>query len=408
MKILVVTQYFWPENFRINDLTAGLVDRGHDVTVLTAIPNYPAGRFFPGYGLFRKMRQTYRGAKVVRIPIIPRGKGGPVQLALNYFSFALLASILGPFLCRKKCDIILVCQLSPVTVGLPALVLKRVKRLPILLWILDLWPETFAAASSIHSDRVLRAVEEIVHVVYHGADRIIVASRGFVDSLCARGIERERIEYFPNWVEPEYGAGEGHESRTERPRLPDGFRIMFAGNIGVAQDFESILTAAEKMKAHPDINFVVIGEGRRFEWLKNEVERRGLQGHMHLLGWYEPGEMSWFFGQADAMLVTLKKDPIFSITVPGKIQSYMACARPIVAALDGEGARVIKESGAGFVSPAEDAEGLAAVILSMYRLTKLDRDTMGRRGREYCDANFQREILIDRLQSWMQEMIKES
>jgi len=405
VNILIVSQYFWPENFRINDLTAGLVNRGHNVTVLTGIPNYPAGRFFPGYGLFKKKRQRYCGAEVVRIPLIPRGKGGPIPLALNYLSFAFLASVLAPFLCREKIDILFVCQQSPVTVGLPALVLKRLKRRPILLWILDLWPESFAATSTIRSHKVLEAVEKVAHFIYRGADRILVVSLGFVPSLCARGIERERIDYFPNWVEPEYGTVQIHNLHTEGPRLPGGFQIMFAGNIGVAQDFETILAAAEKLKTHPDINFVVIGDGRRFEWLKDEVQRRSLHGHMHLLGRHEPGEMSSFFAQADAMLVTLKKDSVFSMTVPGKIQSYMACGRPIVAALDGEGARVIKESGAGLVSPAEDSEGLANIILAMYRMPRLDREAMGRQGREYCESNFKRDALIDRLESWIQEMI---
>jgi len=404
LNILVVTQYFWPENFRINDLTAGLVQRGHNVTVLTGIPNYPAGRVFPGYGLFRKKRQRYCGAEVVRIPLIPRGKGGGISLALNYLSFALLASILAPFLCPKKIDIIFVCQQSPITVGLPALVLKKLKRRPILLWILDLWPETFAATSTIHSRKVLEAVEKITHLIYHGADRILVASQGFIPSLCTRGIARDRIEYLPNWVEPEYRTLQYHDFQTEGRRLPEGFHIMFAGNIGAAQDFESILAAADKLKTQPDIDFVIIGDGRRFEWLKGEVQRRDLHGHMHLLGRHDPDEMSSFFAQADAMLVTLKKDSIFSITVPGKIQSYMACGRAIVAALDGEGARVIRESGAGLLCPPEDADALANIILSMYRMPRLNREAMGRKGREYCESHFQREVLIDRLDVWMREM----
>ena len=347
----------------------------------------------------------YCGAQVARIPLIPRGKGGRIRLALNYLSFALLASVVGPFLCPKGIDIIFVWQTSPVTVGLPALVLKRLKRVPIILWILDLWPESVSAVGGLRSQKVLEAVEKVANLIYRGADKILVGSQGFVPNLCARGIERERIEYFPNWVEPEYGTVRNHNCRTEVPRLPEGFRIMFAGNIGAAQDFASILAAAEKLRTYSDIHWIVLGDGRRFDWLKNEVRRRSLPGHMHLLGRRPPGEMSWFFAQADAMLVTLKTDSIFSITVPGKIQSYMACGRPIVAALNGEAARVIKESGAGFVCPAEDAEGLANVVLSMYRMPKLEREAMGRQGKEYCGSTFEREVLFDRLQMWIQEMI---
>lgn len=405
MKVLIVSQYFWPENFRINDLAAGLVERGHEVSVLTGEPNYPGGQFFPGYGFFKKTREVYKGARILRVPLLPRGNGSGMRLALNYFSFALSASALSPFLCRGKFDLIIVCQLSPVTVGLPALFLKKLKNVPILFWILDLWPESLSATGAVRSENVLSQVDKLVRYIYRGCDKIVVASKGFLPSVRSKGVDAERIGYFPNWYEPEYGSDRTDAGERQQPTLPQGFRIMFAGNIGVAQDFGTILTAAEMLKPYPEIHWVIVGDGRHFEWVREEVKLRDLTDRVHLLGRHAPEAMLGFFAQADTMLVTLKRDPAFALTVPGKIQSYMACGRPIVAALDGEGGRMIEESGAGLTSPAEDVDALAASVLTMYRMPKQEREAMGTRGKEYCEEHFEREMLIDRLEGWMRELI---
>ena len=403
VRILIVTQYFWPENFRINDLTHGLVERGHDVTVLTGIPNYPDGKFFRGYGLFRNLRQDCHGTKVIRVPLVPRGKGSGLQLALNYLSFAFSASMLAPFLCRGRVDLIFVCQLSPVTVGLPALLLKKLKRVPIVFWILDLWPESLSATGAVRSLNTLALIERLVRWIYQGCDKIVVASKGFIPSLRTKGVGAERMGFLPNWYEPEYCA-EKSVVNAVHDGLPQGFRVMFAGNIGVAQNFGTILAAAERLREYPDIHWVVIGDGRRYDWVKEQIGARSLTDTVHMLGRHPSEAMPGFFSQADAMLVTLKRDPIFALTVPGKIQSYMACGRPIIAALDGEGGRLVVESGAGLSSPAEDAEALVESVLAMYRMSKDQREAMGKRGKEYCDANFEREMLIDRLEGWMQEL----
>ncbi|MEI6177118.1 MAG: glycosyltransferase family 4 protein [Verrucomicrobiota bacterium] len=404
MHVLIVTQHFWPENFRINDLAAGLVERGHQVTVLTGIPNYPAGRFFPGYGVFKRTREEYKGARILRLPLVPRGKGGGVRLAINYLSFALSSIMLSPFLCRGKFDLIVVCQLTPVTVGLPALFLKKIKGIPILFWILDLWPESLSATGAIRSVWILAQVDRLVRFIYRGCDRIVVASKGFLPSVIAKGIAGEKTDYFPNWYEAEYRSQPGQDDATISADMPVGFRVMFAGNIGVAQDFGTILSAAEMLKQHQDIYWVILGDGRQFEWVKEQVKLRNIGDRVLLLGRHAPDTMIGFFAQADAMLVTLRKDPVFALTVPGKIQSYLACGRPIVASLDGEGAQLVKESGAGFATPSGDAEGLAHSVMTMYRMPKAEREAMGARGKVYCEANFEREMLFDRLEGWMQEL----
>jgi|ERR1017187_2444409 glycosyltransferase involved in cell wall biosynthesis len=405
MRVLIVSQYFWPENFRINDLAVGLVERGHEVTVLTGIPNYPEGRFFTGYGLFKRTREEYQGVRIRRVALVPRGNGSGIQLVLNYLSFALSAIVLSPFRCRGQFDLILVYEVSPVTVGLPALFLKRLKHVPILFWVLDLWPESLSATGAVRSARVLSQLDKLVRFIYWRCDKIVVASKGFLPSITAKGIAVERTGYFPNWYEPEYRTQPADDHVTTSWGLPAGFRVMFAGNIGVAQDFGTILSAAEMLKPYPDIFWVIVGDGRRYEWVKEQVQLRGLGERVLLLGRHPPEAMFGYFSQADTMLVTLKRDPAFALTVPGKIQSYMACGRPIVAALDGEGGRLIEESGAGLASPAEDPEALAESVLTMYRMPKQEREAMGSHGREYCETHFGREMLLDRLNGWMRELM---
>jgi glycosyltransferase involved in cell wall biosynthesis len=374
------------------------------VTVLTGTPNYPDGKFAAGYGVFRKWRENYNGARVIRIPLVPRGGGSGVQLALNYSSFAVCASLLGPFLCPNKIDLIFVCQLSPVTVAIPAIVLKRLKKVPLLMWILDLWPESLAATGAIRSSGVLSGVEKLVRWIYRNADKIVVGSRGFINSVNAKGAGEEKVGYFPNWYEPGFGTNLV-TSEFAPTRLPEGFLVMFAGNIGVAQDFESILAAAQRLQGIEDIHWIILGEGRRFGWLQEQVRERGLSDRIHLLGWHPQQEMAWFFAQADVMLVTIKRDPMFALTIPGKIQSYMACGRPIVAALDGEGGRLVVESGAGIASSSEDPEGLANAVLTMHRMSTEEREAMGMRGKQYCENNFDRTVLMDRFEGWMRGLV---
>ncbi len=406
MNVLIVSQYFWPENFRINDLAVGLVDRGHRVTVLTGMPNYPSGNFFSGYGLFKNIRGEYKGVSILRVPLVPRGNGGGIRLALNYLSFAFFASILSPlYYCREKFDIIFVFEPSPITVGLPALVLKKFKSVPILFWVQDLWPESLSATGAIKSKRVIDSVRKLVCFIYRHSDRILIQSPAFAPLIESYGVSPERIFFFPNSVESLYKPVECQPNLKSDISLPPGFIIMFAGNIGAAQDFGTILSAAEKLKDFPDINWVILGDGRKFEWLKEEVTLRGLSNTVHLLGRYPPGAMTGFFAGADVMLVTLKREPIFALTIPSKVQTYMACGKPIIAALDGEGGRLIMESNAGLVTPAGDANALAKSVLTIYSMSMENREAMGRRGKAYCDANFKREVLIDRLEGWMKECL---
>jgi colanic acid biosynthesis glycosyl transferase WcaI len=402
VRILIVTQYFWPEEFRINDLALGLRSRGHEVTVFTGKPNYPGGRFFPGYGFFGRTSEDYRGVRVLRAPLIPRGPGSRPRLIINYLSFALMGSLLAPFRCTGDYDAILVYEPSPVTVGLPALVLKRAKRAPLLFWVQDLWPETLAATGVVRSPWILELVAGLVRFIYRHCDLVLVQSRAFVPNIEALGVAARKILYYPNSAEAIYRPlpVELERPAGERP-LRGKFSVVFAGNIGIAQDFETILSAAEELRGERDIHWNIIGDGRMQGWVESEIGRRRLGDTVHLLGRHPVESMPRFFAAADAMLVTLARDPVFALTIPSKVQSYLACGRPIVAALDGEGARIIEESGSGIAVPAGDTAALAEGVRRLHGMSVQEREAMGQRGRRYFEEHFERELLLDRLEGWM-------
>lgn len=408
MRILIVSQYFWPEQFRINDLALALKERGHEVTVLTGMPNYPSGRLFEGYSWFKKHCDNMAGISIYRVPLFLRRQGRGWQLALNYLSFALSACLLGCWFLRKqKFDVVFVFEPSPFTVGIPAILLRRLKRAPMLFWVQDLWPESLSATGAVKSKRVLALVGRMVRMIYRHCDRVLIQSRGFMERVVQSGADRERVRYFPNWAESFYQPVEHSLSSDTGEEMPDGFRMMFAGNLGSAQSLGTIVEAAELLKDDPEMQWVIVGNGRQKQWMENQVERRGLQKCFHFLGAKSAELMPNYLSQADALLVTLRSDPIFALTIPSKIQSYLACGKPVVAALDGEGAKVVEESGAGFTISSGDAGGLAEIVQKMKVMDESKRIEMGNSAKQYYDKHFDQKQLMNQLESWMNEVIKE-
>lgn len=404
MNILIVSQYFWPENFRINDLALGLKEQGHGVTVLTGIPNYPEGRFFSGYGFFTHRHEQWHGVNIIRVPLIPRRDGGSVWLAVNYLSFALFGALLAPILCCGRFDRIFVYQPSPITVGIPALVMKFLHGIPIIFWVQDLWPQSLSATGAIKSRFVLNLVDRLVCHIYSRCSLVLVQSRAFIDVIRSQGVPIERIQYFPNGAEEFYRPIKADSATAEAREMPAGFRVVFAGNIGDAQDFATILAAAEILQQYADIRWIIIGDGRARSWVAEQINNRGLERTVMLLNRKPVETMPHYFAVADALLVTLKKAPIFALTIPSKLQSYLACGKPVIAALDGEGARVVKESGAGFVLQPENPKDLSAAVLAMYDASVVQRIAMGKNGRKYFEEHFERSMLIKRLEQWIYEI----
>lgn len=401
MNILIVSQYFYPESFRINDLAIALVKRGHQVTVLSGTPNYPRGNFFPGYSWFKRTRETLQGVQIIRVPLVPRLRGRGWQLALNYLSYAFFASVLGPFFIRGKVDAILVYQVSPVTMGIPAVVLKRLKRARLFFWVQDLWPETLAAMGAVRSPRILGMIGSLVDWIYRHSDFVLGQSEAFLPAIHARGISPEKTLYFPNSAETLYRPMDVPANSPIRAMMPEGFRVLFAGNIGIAQDFPNVLAAAELLRNESAIQWVIVGDGSVRSWLEEEIKKRGLEKNFSLLGQHPVEKMPEFFACADVLLATLKKDPIFEKVIPSKIQSYLASAKPIVAGMDGEGARIVEVAKSGWSCPAENPRALADCVLAGYRSTVIEREKMGVEGRRYFEEHFELNRLLDRFESWL-------
>lgn len=403
MRLLVVSQYFWPENFRINELVAELVVRGHEVTVLTGAPNYPEGRTFEEFLRAPERFADYAGARIVRVPLKPRGDGS-LRLVRNYLSFVVWASLLGPWRLRgRKFDAIFVYEISPITVALPAVLLRRLKQAPVLMWVLDLWPETLSAVGAVRSKRVLGWVGALVGFIYRRCDRILVQSQAFFTNVERWSGESTRIRYFPAWAESVFDAT-GVEVAPEAAGFSDTFNVMFAGNIGEAQDFPAILDAAERLRDRADIRWLIVGDGRAANTVRAEIARRALDERVVMLGRHPLERMPSFFRAANALLVSLKADPVFSLTIPGKVQSYLAVGLPLLGMLEGEGARVIRESGAGLVCDSGDGAALADLVVALAALSVSERAAMGERARGYCRREFDRNSLITRLEQWMTEI----
>ncbi|MDO9419781.1 MAG: glycosyltransferase family 4 protein [Herminiimonas sp.] len=398
LKILVVSQYFWPENFRINDLASELKKKGHEVTVLTGYPNYPDGKVFEDFTRNPHLYSLYDGVEVVRVPLFPRGQGA-FRLALNYASFALSACFFGVLkLRKKKFDRIFVFEPSPVTVGLPAILLRWLKKAPVAFWVLDLWPDSLKAVGVVKSRVVLRLVGYLVSFIYSRCDVLLAQSKSFVIHIQKYCRKDQKIEFFPNWAEDIFSDQISVEPAEELMQFEGTFKILFAGNIGDAQDFPAVLAAAELTAQQKDIQWIIVGDGRAAEWVKQEIVRLGLSNTVTMLGRFPLERMPSFYTAADALLVSLKADEIFSLTIPGKVQSYLAAGKPLLAMLDGEGASVILDAEAGLVSQAGAAADLAKAASELAAMKPEQRYVMGESGYRYYMAEFRRDALICRLE----------
>lgn len=382
---------------------AELCERRHDITVLTGVPNYPEGQVFPEYRRNPTAYAAYGAAKIIRLPMVPRGKS-PLTLLINYLSFALTGSILGAWRLRgQRFDVIFVYGPSPITVGLPAIFLKRLKRTPLAFWVLDLWPETLGAVGALRSPLAMRLVGLLVSFIYNRCDLILAQSRSFVPQIRKYCQKDRRIEYFPSWSEAKFELPCA-EPAAEVPHKDGVFSVMFAGNIGDAHDFPAILDAAEALRSRKNIRWLIVGDGRSANWVRSEVERRCLSETFLLLGRHPVDRMPSFYQHADALLVSLRDAPIFAMTIPAKLQSYLAAGIPIVAMMNGEGAEIVKRSGAGVSCPAGDGKALALAVLELAGKSAEALKEMGARGLAVSKSEFDRQTLISRLLSWFEKL----
>jgi glycosyltransferase involved in cell wall biosynthesis len=401
LRTLIVSQYFWPESFRINDVAKTLVEKGIEVEVLTCKPNYPSGKTLLGYPAWKCQQEIHEGAQIHRIPFIPRGNSA-WRLGLNYLSFIISGLFFTPWLLRdRNFDVIFVYAPSPILQAIPAIFLGWLKGCPVVLWVQDLWPDSLSATGYVQNRMLLKLVELVVRFIYRHVDLLLVQSRAFEAPVRALAAGTP-IEYYPNSVADTFTMAITNEVPII-PGLGEGFTVMFAGNIGMAQAVGVIVEAASLLKNYRDIHFIVLGDGSSRQWMLKEAEKRSLK-NLHLPGRFPIETMPGFMQKASALLVTLTDQSIFAATVPNKVQAYLAVGKPIIACLNGEGARLVVEAGAGLASPAEDAKALAETILQLYSLTPVERKNMGENGRQYFQKHFNHDHLVDQLIGHLQSV----
>jgi glycosyltransferase involved in cell wall biosynthesis len=382
--------------FRGNDIAFHLAEQGHDVHVVTGVPNYPKGKFYPGYGIFKKHQEEINGVKITHLPIIPRGNS-KIMLMLNYFSYMIIGCLYMLWHAMfRKYDMVFCQQLSPVMMSIPAVLYKKLRNVPLYTWVLDLWPESLAAAGGINNKYVLGFFDLFVKSEYKNSDKILTSSRSFYQSILKYGDYKDKIVYYPQWGDGE-SASKIQDSDFKMPDIPEGFVIMFAGAVGAAHGMECNLRAAQLTKGNQNIKWVIVGDGRKLPWVQQYIKDNNLENTVYTLGRYPSETMTLFFEKADVMLVSLTDSPLFNLYAPAKISSYMASSRPIIACLNGEGGDVVKDAGCGWSVKAGDVEGLANLVIELSKTPKEILQTLGENGRKYYDENFDKEKCLKKL-----------
>ncbi|MGE6565648.1 glycosyltransferase family 4 protein [Pseudomonas hunanensis] len=379
----------------MNDIVRHLCEKGHEVVVATGKPNYPDGEIYPGYTFSGVKFESYLDkVEVIRVPLCARGRGGGGGLILNYFSFVFFGLLLYPWLLRgREFDDIFVFSPSPITQVIPAIPLKYLKSAHLSVWIQDLWPESLSATGFIKNRFALKSVGLMVKLIYASCDSLFVQSRAFIDAV-AQYARREKIIYYPNSYDVSGVVGGTPIADDLGKLLQQNFCVVFAGNLGKAQALETLVSAATRLKEISNIRLVLVGSGSRFNWLQEQKDLHRLN-NLILPGRYPSSAMSAIFARAGALLVSLNRNEIFSLTIPSKLQAYLAAGKPIIASLDGEGARILNEAEAGLSCPAEQVEPLVEAIMKMYSLSEDERELMGLRGRQYFEKNFDMSTQVD-------------
>lgn len=401
MHCLIVTNHFLPETFRCNDIAFNLKQRGYEVTVLTSIPDYPEGKFHKGYSLFKRRRETIDGVKIIRVPIIPRGNGNAIRMIINYassiFFFTLHAIYQALF---HKFDCIFIHDTSPAFICIPAILIKKIQHIPIDLWILDMWPESLVAGG-INNKKIHSAIQKMMDFVYQNSNMIHISSHGFRKLLINRGVADTKIKYLPNWSDDTII----NSQSTTKVSLPNGFKIMFAGNLGEAQNLENVLTAAKHLKHRTDIQWIFLGDGRKKTWIENFVTNNQLEKTVHLLGRYPIEDMPSFFAQADVMLVSLTNELTFNLTLPAKVQAYMSCHKPILAFLNGEGQDIITMAKCGWCVSATDITAFIHKVEEIANLSSQQLQSIGDNGYIFYQENFSKEICINKVDAALKTLV---
>jgi len=395
MRILIVSQHFWPENFRINSIAFSLCNLGHKVDVLTGKPNYPKGEYYEGYSLFSKSYEIKKNIQIFRVPLIKRSSGNRFFLIVNYLSFIIFGFFMGPWLLRrKKYDLVFVYATSPILQALVAIFIAKLKGIPSILWVQDLWPESLIATEYIKNVFIIWLVRQAVRYIYQHSDLILISSKSFEGSI-KKYCKNKRIIYYPNSIDI-FPTRKSKDVNIFFKNLNDKFIILFTGNIGKAQSINYVVDTAKILKKYQKIHFLIIGDGSARQDVIMKAKYLGLD-NISFPGQLAPELIPALMDRASALLITLNDHKIFSLTVPSKLQAYLSAGKPILGSVNGEAAKIIIESKSGFAAPANSSPKLAEIILDMYHLSDEKRKKMGMSGKKYFNENFNHFVLTKEL-----------
>lgn len=398
-KILVVSQYFFPEQFRINDICNSWIERGYDVTVLTGIPNYPQGDFFEGYGCNKRRNENLNGINIIRIPIIPRKKSS-MTMALNYLSF-VISGWFWKLFNKENFDMVFIYEVSPMTQALPAVWIAKKLKIPCYIYVMDLWPENFEIITGISSPLVITPLNKMVDYIYKNCNKIFTASESFKKNIQIRGVDPEKVFFWPQYAEEFYHT---RATKSKKIIVDDKINITFAGNVGMAQGLEILPIIGQRLKKeNVNVRFNIVGSGRYLETLINEVTKNALQEYFNFLEPVPPTEISEIFSASDFSFVSLQENEIFSMTIPAKLQSSMACGKPILLSASGESKDIVIKAECGYASDAGDVNHLIENIKKIVKLDKKQIEKLGNNSRNYFENNFEKEKLLDSMDSFLVE-----
>jgi len=393
LKILLLTQWYDPEpTFKGQAFARALREQGHEVQVITGFPNYPGGNVYPGYRIKGLQREMMDGVQVCRVPLYPSHDGSGLGRALNYISFAATSCLFGVFASRKA-DVIYAYH-PPLTVGMSAALIGFFRRTPVVYDIQDMWPDTLKATGMLSNPRALSLIGRICQWVYRRASALVVLSPGFKQLLLARGVAAEKISVIYNWCDAE--ALTNPQSHQAPAVMQGRFNVVFAGTLGKAQALDAVIDAAALVATrNPEVQFVFVGGGVDVDRLTSLAQQK-TPSNVVFLPRMPMNEVGTVLNGADVLLVHLRDDPLFAITVPSKTQAYMAVGKPLLMAVRGDAAELVKEAGCGEVATPENADELAAAVLRLASLPKSELDAMGKRGAAYYNNELSIDIGVER------------
>lgn len=393
--ILVIAQYFYPEQFRINDICTEWVKKGYEVTVITGIPNYPQGKYYPGYSLFKNRKEIYNCINVIRIPLVPRGNS-KIMLALNYVSF-VISGFFWQLFTKIQADYVFIFEVSPMTQALPGVWYAKKRNLPCYLYVQDLWPENVEIITGIKNKYIINSIGKMVDYIYSNCSKIFATSPSFVNAIRSRGVAEDKVEYWPQYAEDFYRPMEPSIS-TEIPN-DEYFNIVFAGNIGEAQGLDVLPKTAELLKEQTSkVRFNIIGDGRYKDELIKLVNDSEVSDYFNFIPRQPSSKIPEFLASSDAAFLGLSDSPLFQMTIPAKLQSYMACGIPTVASAAGETAKIIEESNSGLCGVPGNPHILAENILKLINYDEHGLEVMRVNARNYYNDNFDKKKLLNQME----------